>query len=76
MHTSIIISRGSEIAAHAYNETGGGSVMLNATSGDRASVSIAFVRADDAERAARALLDAAVQLRATAPQGLVVEDVV
>lgn len=76
MHVSIIVSRGSELDAHAYNESAGGAVMLTATGGDRASISIAFVCVADAERAARALLDAASQLRAPAPQGLVVEDVV
>ena len=74
MHTSVIVSRGSELAAHAYPEHG--SVILSVTSGDRASASVSFTCADDAKRAALALLDAAAQLRAPAAQGLVVEDVV
>lgn len=74
MHVSIIVSRGSELAAHAYPEYG--SVVLSVTSDDRASASISFTCADDAKRAALALLDAASQLRAPDAQGLVVEDVV
>lgn len=74
MHTSIIISRGSDFVAHGYPEHG--SAILSVTSGDRASASISFTCADDAERAALALLDAAVRLRAPAPKDLVVEGVV
>lgn len=73
MHVSIIVSRGSEIGASAYPQYS--SAVLNVNN-DRASVSISFVCADDAKRAALALLDAASQLRAPAAQGLVVEDVV
>lgn len=78
MHTSVIISRGSELAAHAYPDHAYpeyGSVILSVTS-DRGSASISFTCAADVKRAALALLDAASQLRAPAPQGLVVEDVV
>ena len=73
MHTSIIISRDSEIGASAYPQYS--SAVLNVNNG-RATVSISFVCADDAKRAALALLDAASQLRAPDAQGLVVEDVV